>query len=302
MRSFKILCSLLIVVTSVVLAFSFILSNRIMFNETQAINRVSYIEQEIVKSSKSSLSKNDIVKDKVDKKDFAVGFSSSKSLSDEEILETIAKTVDNNSNNEKPKQTDTVPSRNYTVVIDPGHGGIDPGSIGYKTKVHEDKLNLKMSLKLKEKLEKAGINVVMTRETDEGLADGSGKSFKKRDMALRKELIKNIRPNMVISLHQNSYTNHKLRGAQVFYDKTSDISKQIAQHIQDEFLKDLEHSNKYISPGDYFMLKCTTAPSVIVECGFLSNEEDEKLLISESYQDKITDCIYKAIVRFLQIK
>ena len=107
---------------------------------------------------------------------------------------------------------------------------------------------------------------------------------------------------MVISLHQNSYTNHKLRGAQVFYDKTSDISKQIAQHIQDEFLKNLEHSNKFISPGDYFMLKCTTAPSVIVECGFLSNEEDEKLLLSEDYQNKITDCIYKAIVRFLQIK
>ena len=204
--------------------------------------------------------------------------------------------------NSGSKHTDTVPSRNYTVVIDPGHGGSDPGSIGYKTKIHEDELNLKMSKILKHKLENAGINVVMTRETDESLAKGQGKGFKKRDMELRKELIKKVRPNMVISLHQNSFTNHKLRGAQVFYDKTSDISKQIAEYIQEQFLIGLEHSNKSTSPGDYFMLKCTTAPSVIVECGFLSNEEDEKLLQTDEYQEKIINCIYLGIVKFLQIK
>lgn len=198
--------------------------------------------------------------------------------------------------------TDTVPSRNYTVVIDPGHGGTDPGSIGYKTKVHEAELNLKLSKMLRTKLENSGINVVMTRETDKSLADGAGKAFKKRDMEMRKELIKKIRPNMVISLHQNSYTNHSLRGAQVFYDKTSDISKQIADYIQEEFVANLDHSIKGTSPGDYFMLKCTTAPSVIVECGFLSNIEDEKLLLNEDYQNKIVDCIYMGIVKFLQIK
>lgn len=198
--------------------------------------------------------------------------------------------------------TDTVPSRNYTVVIDPGHGGSDPGSIGYKTKVKESDLNLKLSKMLKKKLEDAGINIVMTRESEESLAQGSGKKFKKEDMKLRKDLIKEIRPNMVISIHQNSYTNHSLRGAQVFYDKTSDISKQIAQFIQEEFVKNLDHGNKSTSPGDYFMLKCTTAPSVIVECGFLSNADDEKLLLDESYQEKIVDSIYLGIVKFLQIK
>ena len=90
---------------------------------------------------------------------------------------------------------------------------------------------------LKEKLEDAGINVILTRSTDSALAEGRGKSFKKRDMELRKEIIKKVRPNMVISLHQNSFTNHTLRGAQVFYDKTSEISKQIADMIQKEFLK-----------------------------------------------------------------
>lgn len=204
--------------------------------------------------------------------------------------------------NESLSQTDTVPSRNYTVVIDPGHGGSDPGSIGYKTKVHEADLNLKLSLLLKTKLEKAGINVVMTRENENALLEGSGKKWKRKDMELRKALIEKTRPNMVISLHQNSYTNHSLRGAQVFYDKTSEISKTIAGFIQEQFKQNLDKSIKATSPGDYFMLKCSAAPSVIVECGFLSNEEDEKLLQTPDYQEKIIDSIYKGIVNFLQIK
>lgn len=197
------------------------------------------------------------------------------------------------------KPTDTPKNQNYTIVIDAGHGGPDPGSIGYKTKVLEADINLKMSKLLKEKLEKAGISVVMTRTSSDALAEGRGKSFKKRDMELRKEIIKQARPNMVISLHQNSFTNHTLRGAQVFYDKKSEISKQIADMIQKEFLKNLEHSNKAISPGNYYMLKCTAAPSVIVECGFLSHEDEEKLLQNEDYQHKITNAICAGILNFI---
>lgn len=195
--------------------------------------------------------------------------------------------------------TSELSGKNYTIVIDAGHGGTDPGSIGYKTKVRESDLNLKLSNMLKEKLEKACINVVMTRSSDESLIPGAGKKWKKQDMEKRKELIKETRPNMVVSIHQNSYSNHSLRGAQVFYDKTSDISKQIADSIQEEFRKNLNHGNKYASPGDYYMLKCTYAPSVIVECGFLSNAEEEKLLISQDYQEKIVENIYVGIIKFL---
>lgn len=206
-------------------------------------------------------------------------------------------------NNETyPTSSDTVPSRNYTVVIDAGHGGSDPGSIGYKTKVHEDKLNLQMSKMLKEKLESAGINVVMTRENDNALIDGRGKKWKREEMEERRKLIVKTRPNMVISLHQNSYTNHSLRGAQVFYDKKSEISKNIAESIQEQFKQNLDKSIKSPSPGDYFMLKCSPAPSVIVECGFLSHPEEEKLLQTQDYQNKIIDSIYKGIVNFLQNK
>ena len=200
-----------------------------------------------------------------------------------------------------PTNGDTVPSRNYTVVIDPGHGGTDPGSIGYKTKIHEDKLNLEMSKLLKKKLESAGINVVMTRETDDALIDGAGRKWKRKEMEARRELIIKTRPNMLISLHQNSFTNHSLRGAQVFYDKKSEISKLIAESIQEQFKLNLDKSIKAPSPGDYFMLKCSSAPSVIVECGFLSNEQDEKLLQSPEYQEKIINSIYRGIVNFFQI-
>ena len=89
----------------------------------------------------------------------------------------------------------------------------------------------------------------MTRKDEKALLEGAGKKWKKEDMQKRKELIKSCRPNMVISLHQNSYTNHSLRGAQVFYDKTSDISKQIAEYIQDEFKTRLDKSIKAILWG-----------------------------------------------------
>ena len=93
---------------------------------------------------------------------------------------------------ENVQSTDTVPSRNYTVVIDAGHGGSDPGSIGYKTKVHEADINLKMTYMLKSKLEGAGINVVLTRTGDNSLIPGSGRKWKREDMEARKEIIKNM--------------------------------------------------------------------------------------------------------------
>ena len=197
--------------------------------------------------------------------------------------------------------TNTPPSVGYTIVVDPGHGGIDPGSIGYKTKVKESDLNLKLSLMLAEKLRAVGIRVIMTRTDENSLAQGSGKQFKKEDMRLRKEMIDKIRPNMVISVHMNSYTNHVLRGAKVFYDKTSEISKGIAQSIQDQFAANLEASNNVASVGDYYMLKCTASPSVIAECGFLSNARDEQLLLDPGYQEKIVDCIFVGVMNFLNI-
>lgn len=188
---------------------------------------------------------------------------------------------------------------NYTVVIDAGHGGVDPGSIGYKTKVKESDINLSVANILAEKLKKFGITVVMTRPDSKGLYGMSIVNYKKRDMLKRREIIEAINPNMVISIHMNSYTRHNLRGAQVFYDKSSEISQMLALNIQDQFAEKIPSSDKGIAIGDYYMLKCTNAASVIAECGFLSNEEDEKLLITKEHQEKIADCIFVGIINFL---
>jgi len=194
-----------------------------------------------------------------------------------------------------------VPSIGYTVVIDAGHGGLDPGSIGYKTKVKESDVNLAISKKLETELKKAGISVIMTRTTEDGLYGLSTTNYKKRDMAKRREIIENARPNMVISVHMNSYIKHNLRGAQAFYDKNSDISKQLALAVQEQFAQKLEASDKGVSIGDYYMLKCTQAPSIIAECGFLSNEQDEQLLLDDQYQNKVVECIVAGVLTFLNI-
>ena len=187
----------------------------------------------------------------------------------------------------------------YSVIIDPGHGGLDPGSIGFKTKAKESDINLSVSLYLYKMLCDFGINTVLTRQTSDGLYGISSKNYKKRDMQKRKDIISAINPDIVVSVHMNSYIRHNLRGAQVFYDKHSEQGEQLALCIQDQFATRLPASDKGISVGDYYMLKCTAQASVIAECGFLSNEEDEKLLVSKEYQKKLADCIFKGIVAYL---
>ena len=198
--------------------------------------------------------------------------------------------------------SEDAPSIGYTIVIDPGHGGLDPGSIGRVTKVKEAEINLTISNLLVNLLKQVGITCVLTRTNENGLYGLYSANYKKRDMAKRKEIIEKTKPNMVLSVHMNSFTNTKLRGAQVFYDKTSDISRQLALSIQQFFTNELPASDKGVSVGDYFMLKCTDAPSVICECGFLSNAEDEKLLLTPEYQTKVAGCIYKGVANFLNIK
>ena len=200
-----------------------------------------------------------------------------------------------------PTQIVETPAPIYTIVVDPGHGFPDPGSIGRVSKVKEADLNLSVSEVLANKLRKLGINVVLTRTDENGLYGLYSANYKKRDMAKRKDIITETKPNMAVSVHMKSYTNTKLRGAQVFYDKSSEISRNLALSIQEFFASELPASDKGVSVGDYFMLKCTDAPSVICECGFLSNPEDEKLLLTNEYQEKVANCIYKGIINFINI-
>lgn len=188
------------------------------------------------------------------------------------------------------------------VVIDPGHGGIDNGVVG-SSGLKESDFNLKMSLDLAAFLNNAGFSVVMTRIDENGLYGDDADNFKRADMAARKKIITDNDPDMVISIHANKYPNDtKRRGAQVFYDSMSAEGKALANGIQ-AGLNGLNSENVGRSfsalAGDYFMLKCTQKPSVIVECGFLSNAEDEQLLQNEEYRRKIAFAIYSGVVAFL---
>ena len=186
-----------------------------------------------------------------------------------------------------------------TVVIDAGHGGIDAGVIGTVTSTKESDINLSISKYLRGYFADAGFNVIMTRPTQGGLYGVSTKGFKMRDMKKRKEIIEKNNADMVISVHQNFCPISSRRGGQVFYDKDSDCGKLLDESIQNS-INSMKECVKTSTPlvGDYYMLKCTQNPSVIVECGFLSNTEDEALLVTAEYQKSIAYAIFKGAVGY----
>lgn len=191
-------------------------------------------------------------------------------------------------------------TRSITVVLDAGHGGIDGGCIGVKTGIKESEVNLAVVKKLQTRLEQANINVVLTRKTDAGLYGLAVKGFKKRDMQKRKEIIESAAPAVMVSVHQNVSTSSSRRGAQLFYRKDSAEGALLANSIQKE-LNAMPEAARKNSPltGDYYMLNCTNYTSVICECGFLSNAEDEALLITDEYREKIAYAVYTGIISYL---
>lgn len=191
-------------------------------------------------------------------------------------------------------------TRRMTIVIDAGHGGIDGGVVGIRTGQKESDINLSISRILQEKLEEAGFSVVQTRKTEAGLYGTAVAGYKKRDMKKRAEIIQETAPAVVVSVHQNFYSLRSRRGAQVFFKEKSAPSKNLAFQIQ-AALNAMPECARKLDPlaGDYFILNCSDIPSVIVECGFLSNEEDEALLVTTAYQTKIAETITQGIIAFL---
>ncbi len=185
------------------------------------------------------------------------------------------------------------------IVIDAGHGGIDAGVYGVNTSVKESDINLEIARKLKGYFTNAGFECVMTRSTQAGLYGTTASGFKMRDMQKRKQIIEECGADMVISVHQNTCPLPSKRGAHVFYDNNSSTSKELALLIQKQMnlLEGGIASNTALA-GDYYMLKCTSSPSVIVECGFLSNAEDETLLVSEDYQTLAAYAIFKGAISY----
>lgn len=185
------------------------------------------------------------------------------------------------------------------IVIDAGHGSADPGKVGINGQL-EKEINLQIAMLLKKFLETEGIEVVMTRQQDEGLYDENASNKKVQDMKRRLEVIEKADPMLVISIHQNSYHEEYVKGAQVFYYQSGEESKMLARIIQEEMRK-LDTENKRMAKGNdsYYLLKKTAKPIVIVECGFLSNREEAEKLSQPLYQEKMAWNIYMGVMKYL---
>lgn len=187
------------------------------------------------------------------------------------------------------------------VVIDAGHGGDDPGKIGIN-KVKEKEINLKIAKELEKLLKKEGIKVVMTRTDDGGLYHSSSNNKKVEDMRKRCEIITKADPVFTVSIHQNSYPDESVKGAQVFYYGQSQEGKKLAEALQQTLVEQLDPQNhrKAKANESYYLLKKTPSPTVIVECGFLSNYEEAELLNTEEYQKKVAEAVKTGILNSLK--
>ena len=188
----------------------------------------------------------------------------------------------------------------FCVVIDAGHGGVDPGKVGAGGEL-EKEINLKIAEKLKLFLEASDVKVVMTRTTDTGLYDENSSNKKVQDMKQRVQIIEEAQPDIAVSIHQNSYGEEKVNGAQVFFYQDSVPGKRAAELIQSRLVEKLDPENHRTAKANdsYYLLKKTGRPLVIVECGFLSNAEEAKLLSDDYYQEKLAWHIHMALMEFL---
>lgn len=186
------------------------------------------------------------------------------------------------------------------VVIDAGHGGVDPGKVGVNQALEKD-INLAVAKKVKRYLELSGVEVIMTREGEEGLYRPEDSNKKVQDMKNRVALIDSSGADLAVSIHQNSYSQENIRGAQVFYYATSLHGREIAEMMQRTLAETLDKENHREAKANdsYYLLKKTQTPIIIAECGFLSNRKEAELLIDEAYQDRVAWAIHLGILRYM---
>lgn len=188
---------------------------------------------------------------------------------------------------------------NKIIAVDAGHGGFDPGA--QRGKIREDDITLAISKKVVSHLSQAGSMVIMTRENEKDLSDssfsGSLRERKRQDLSRRADKANKAQANLFVSIHTNADPSPRWRGAQVFYDGSSQASRQAAEAIQEELTRLLGNTKRKALPGRYYITQHTRMPAVIVEVGFISNPEEGKLLMDPDYQAKVAHAIYAGIVK-----
>lgn len=184
------------------------------------------------------------------------------------------------------------------IYLDSGHGGRDPGTI-YKD-IYEEDINLEISLKLQEELEKEGAIVYQTRYGDYDLSNNYTSERKKSDLNNRAKIINESGADIYISIHLNSISSSTWSGAQVFYDDVNSKNYDFAILMQDQLKKDLKTTREVKEISTMLMNRKITIPGLLIEAGFLSNPHDRYLLQRSDYQKKIAKSIKNGIIKYFE--
>lgn len=192
------------------------------------------------------------------------------------------------------------PSLGYSIIIDAGHGGKDGGAVG-KGGTEESRLNLDYALELEKICKSAGMKTILTRKDMEGLYSPLAQNKKRSEMERREEIINGSEGEIVVSIHMNSFPLSSLKGAQVFYKENSESGKSLATSVENNLAGGGIEIRGGASVGDYYVLNCTEKPAILVECGFLSNEEEEKRLCEEEYRRKFCEMLFCGILEFYSL-
>ena len=200
------------------------------------------------------------------------------------------------------------PENLINIVIDPGHGGIDGGTGDAKDILEKD-INLDVGIKLKKELLVEGYKVIMTREKDESLEDFSNinASRYRRDLDARKNIINENQPLAFVSIHVNSSPKPSSNGVKIYHFPNSTEGRRLAENLKEsideyvykKYLKD-ENLQTEILVEDYYILRETKYPGVLIEIGFITNPEEKKLMKSKKYKEKMAYAIKMGIVEFLE--
>lgn len=188
-----------------------------------------------------------------------------------------------------------------TIIIDAGHGGEDPGKVGIDQILEKD-INLEIARLVEQELAEDGYQVIMTRTEDVMLGKDGSVNKKSEDLKQRCKIINESNALCAVSIHQNSYSDPAVSGAQVFYFEGSEQGKRMAECLQNALVEGIDPDNHRQAKknGTYYLLKKTEIPTVIVECGFLSNKEEAKALNKTEYQQKIAEAIRDGIIAYME--
>ena len=189
------------------------------------------------------------------------------------------------------------------IVLDAGHGGLDSGAVG-KSGVLEKDVNLSVVKHLREMLEMSGFQVVVTRDEDISIYDAGVEGIRNQklsDMDNRYEIVQSYPDSIFLCIHQNNFTDPAYFGGQMFYNNNNPDNRTLAQIMQNRFAALQEGNDREIklSGNELFLLKDNKNPSLMIECGFLSNPEEEALLATTEYQQKLAFSIYCGVLEFI---